>query len=50
MDDLSLPEVRRLLAAANAVRWQGDASASALESDGRRAERQLDALFRTSHA
>jgi gamma-glutamylcyclotransferase (GGCT)/AIG2-like uncharacterized protein YtfP len=49
MDDLSLPEVRRLLAAANAVRRLGDASASALESDGRRAERRLDALFRTSH-
>jgi gamma-glutamylcyclotransferase (GGCT)/AIG2-like uncharacterized protein YtfP len=48
MDDLSLPEVRRLVAAANAVRWR-DASGSAVGSDGRRAERQLDALFRTSH-
>ncbi len=49
MDDLSLPEVRRLVAAANAARWQRDASGSAVGSDGRRAERQLDALFRTSH-
>jgi gamma-glutamylcyclotransferase (GGCT)/AIG2-like uncharacterized protein YtfP len=48
MDDLPLPEVRRLVAAANAVRRQRDASGSAVESDGRRAERQLDALFRTS--
>ena len=49
MDDLSLSEVRRLVAAANAVRWRRDASGSAVGSDGRRAERQLDALFRTSH-
>ncbi len=49
MDDLSLPEVRRLVAAANAVRRQRDASGSAVGSDGRGAERQLDALFRTSH-
>jgi gamma-glutamylcyclotransferase (GGCT)/AIG2-like uncharacterized protein YtfP len=49
MDDLSLPEVRRLVAAANSVRRQRDASASALGSDGRRAERRLDAHFRTSH-
>ena len=49
MDDLSLPEVRRLVAAANAVRRQRDASGSAVGSDGRCAERQLDALFRTSH-
>src|SRR3712207_1200331 len=49
MDDLSLPEVRRLVAVANAVRWRRDASGSAVVSDGRRAERQLDALFRTSH-
>src|SRR5215212_4227942 len=49
MDDLSLPEVRRLVAAANAVRWRRDASSSAVGSDGRRAERQLDDLFRTSH-
>jgi gamma-glutamylcyclotransferase (GGCT)/AIG2-like uncharacterized protein YtfP len=48
MDDLSLPEVRRLVAAANAVRRQRDASSSAVGSDGRCAERQLDALFRTS--
>jgi hypothetical protein len=49
MDDLSVPEVRSLVAAANAVRWQRDASGSAAGSDGRRAERQLDAIFRTSH-
>jgi gamma-glutamylcyclotransferase (GGCT)/AIG2-like uncharacterized protein YtfP len=50
MDALSLPEVRGLVAAANAVRWRRDASGSAVVvSDGRRAERQLDALFRTSH-
>jgi gamma-glutamylcyclotransferase (GGCT)/AIG2-like uncharacterized protein YtfP len=49
MDDLSLPEVRRLVAAANAVRRQRHASGSAVGSDGRCAERQLDAHFRTSH-
>src|SRR5215208_584615 len=49
MDDLSLLEVRRLVAAANALRWRRDASSSAVGSDGRRAERQLDDLFRTSH-
>src|ERR687890_2822365 len=49
MDDVSLPEVRRLVAAANAVRLQRDASGSAAGSDGRRAERQLDALFGTGH-
>lgn len=49
MDDLSLSEIRRLVAAANAVRWRRDASGSALKSDGGPAERQLDALFGTSH-
>jgi gamma-glutamylcyclotransferase (GGCT)/AIG2-like uncharacterized protein YtfP len=49
MNDLSLPEVRRLVAAANAVRRQRDASGSAGGSDGRHAERRLDALFGTSH-
>ena len=49
MDDLSVPEVRSLVAAANAVRWQRDASGSAAGSDGRRAERQFDALFGTGH-
>ena len=49
MDDLSLPEVRRLVAAANAVRRQRDASGSSAGSDGRCAERHLDALFGTSH-
>src|ERR671911_1425157 len=49
MNDLSLPNVRRLVAAANAVRWQRDASGSAGGSDPRCAERRLDALFRTSH-
>ena len=49
MDDLSLLEVRRLVAAANVARRRPDASGSAVVSDGRRAERQLDDLFRTSH-
>src|SRR5215218_2134489 len=49
MDDSSLPEVRELVAAANAVRWRRDATGSALGSDGRRAERRLDALFGTGH-
>ena len=49
MDDLSLPEVRRLVDAANALRRQGDASGGAAGSDGRRAEQRLDNLFRTSH-
>ena len=49
MDDLSLPEVRRLVDAANALRRQSDASGSAGESDARRTERQLDALFGSSH-
>ena len=49
MDDLSLPEVRRLVAAANAVRRQRNASGGAVGSEGHRAERQLDYLFRTSH-
>ena len=49
MDDLSLSEVRRLVAAANAARSQRDALGSSVESDGRCAERELDALFRTSH-
>ena len=49
MDDSSLLEVRRLVAAANAARRRHDASGSAMVSDGRRAERQLDDLFRTSH-
>jgi gamma-glutamylcyclotransferase (GGCT)/AIG2-like uncharacterized protein YtfP len=49
MDDLSLPEVRRLVDAANALRWQSDASGGAVGSDRLRAERQLDDLFRTSH-
>jgi gamma-glutamylcyclotransferase (GGCT)/AIG2-like uncharacterized protein YtfP len=49
MDDLSLPEVRRLVDAANALRRQSDASDSAAGSDGRHAEQRLDALFGTSH-
>ena len=49
MDDLSLPEVRRLVDAANALRRQGDASGGAAGSDGRRAEQPLDDLFSTSH-
>jgi gamma-glutamylcyclotransferase (GGCT)/AIG2-like uncharacterized protein YtfP len=49
MDNLSLPELRRLVVAANAARRQRDASGGAAGSDGRRAERRLDALFSTSH-
>jgi gamma-glutamylcyclotransferase (GGCT)/AIG2-like uncharacterized protein YtfP len=49
MDDLSLPEVRRLVDAANALRWRRDAPGGAAGSEGHRAERHLDALFRTSH-
>ncbi len=44
MDHPSLSEVRRLVEEANVPRWRGDAS------DARRAERQLDDLFRTAHA
>ena len=49
MDDVSLPELSRLLAAANAARRRSDASGGAAESDGGRAERRLDALFGTGH-
>src|SRR5918993_3005407 len=49
MDDLSVPEVRRLVDAANALQRQGDASGGAAESDARGAEQGLDDLFRTSH-
>ena len=49
MADLSLPEVERLVAAANAARRQRDASGGAAASDGRSAERQLDSLFNASH-
>src|SRR5215211_238211 len=48
MDDVSLPELRRLVDAANAARLQRDASGGAVESEGRRAERRLDDRFRTS--
>ena len=49
MDDLSLPEVRRLVDAANELRWWRDAPGGAVVSEGRRAERQLDVLFGTGH-
>ena len=48
MDDLSLPEVRRLVDAVNAERWHSDASGSAAGSEGSRAERRLDDLFGTA--
>ena len=48
MADLSLRDVSRLVAAANAARWQGDASERAEEPGEVDAERQLDAHFRTS--
>ncbi len=49
MMDLSLPEVTRLVAAANAARWQSDVSGQAEKPSEVEAERQLDALFRTNH-
>ncbi len=49
VDELSLLELRRLVAAANAARRHRDASGGAAESDGRRAERRLDDLFGTDH-
>ena len=49
MDDLSLPEVSRLVEAANTPRWRRDPLGSAVGSDARRAERRLDDLFGTSH-
>lgn len=49
MVDLSPAEVNRLVAAANAARWQSNASGQAAEPGDVDAERQLDALFRTSH-
>ena len=49
MNDVSLPEVRRLVAAANAARRQRDASGGAAGPDGSRAERRLDDLFGTGH-
>lgn len=45
--DLSLSEVNRLLAAANAARWQGDVAGNPEDRDAAEAERRLDALFRT---
>jgi gamma-glutamylcyclotransferase (GGCT)/AIG2-like uncharacterized protein YtfP len=50
MDYLSLSEVGRLVEEANVPRWRGDASSGDELSDTRRAERQLDELFRTSHS
>jgi opacity protein-like surface antigen len=49
MDDSSLPEVRRLVAEANAARWQRRASGGAAGADVRQAERRLDDLFGISH-
>ena len=49
MDNLSLPEVRRLVDAVNAERRHSDASGSAAGSEGSRAERRLDDLFGTGH-
>jgi gamma-glutamylcyclotransferase (GGCT)/AIG2-like uncharacterized protein YtfP len=49
MDYLSLPEVRRLVDAANALRRHSDASGSAAGSDAHRAEQRLDVLFGSSH-
>lgn len=49
MNNLSLPEVIHLIAAANALRWQPEPSDNAVETAGRRAEEQLEALFNTGH-
>jgi gamma-glutamylcyclotransferase (GGCT)/AIG2-like uncharacterized protein YtfP len=50
MPDLTLPEVRRLVAAANAMRRQDDTAAlQAEEPRESDAERQLDARFGTNH-
>jgi gamma-glutamylcyclotransferase (GGCT)/AIG2-like uncharacterized protein YtfP len=46
---ISLAEVSRLVAAANAARWQSDISGRAEEPSAADAERQLDALFRINH-
>jgi gamma-glutamylcyclotransferase (GGCT)/AIG2-like uncharacterized protein YtfP len=47
MADLSLAEATRLISAANALRWRGDASSIAHAPDAAEAERQLDARFGT---
>ncbi|MCE7984667.1 MAG: hypothetical protein DYG89_26140 [Caldilinea sp. CFX5] len=49
MTDLALTEAQRLVAAANAARWQRAASGRAIESEDSDAERELDALFKTNH-
>lgn len=48
MGDLSLLEIRRLVAAANAVRGPYAALDHRVRADGSDAERQLDTLFATS--
>jgi gamma-glutamylcyclotransferase (GGCT)/AIG2-like uncharacterized protein YtfP len=48
MEDLSLAEVNRLVAAANAVRWRGGASAQADAPGAADAERRLEVRFATS--
>lgn len=47
MVDLSLDEVNRLLAAANAARWRGGGAGSGEGASAADAERRLDAHFRT---
>lgn len=49
MDNLSLLEIRRLVAAANAVRGPHAAPGHPVRADGSDAERQLDTLFATSY-
>jgi gamma-glutamylcyclotransferase (GGCT)/AIG2-like uncharacterized protein YtfP len=49
MVHLSLAEVSRWVAAANAARWRSGVSGRAEEPSEFDAERQLDTLFRTSH-
>ena len=49
MTDISLPEVRRLVAAANAGRWRSDLPGRPGHPSEVDAERRLDALFGTRH-
>ena len=49
MAELSRAEVNRLVAAANAARWPGDVPGRSAQPGDGDAERQLDALYGTSH-
>jgi hypothetical protein len=47
VEDVPLSEVRRLVAVANAGRWQRGVQVDASASDSRQAEQKLDELFGT---